>query len=60
MENELEKNKEIEDAFSKIRLTCGTSNLKAIIEKILLKDKKYNYTLKKINEKEQEKRKLTK
>ena len=60
MENELEKNKEIEDAFSKIRLTCGTNNLKAIIEKILLKDKKYNYTLKKINEKEQEKRKLTK
>ena len=60
MENELEKNRDIEDAFSKIRLICGTNNLKSIIEKILLKDKKYNYTIKQINEKEQEKKKLTK
>ena len=56
MEKELEKNKEIEDAFSKIRLICGTNNLKVMIDKILLKDKKYNYTIKQINEKEQEKR----
>ena len=60
MENELEKNKDIEDAFSKIRLICGTNNLKSIIDKVLLKDKKYNYTIKQINEKEQEKKKLTK
>ena len=60
MENELEKNKDIEDAFSKIRLICGTNNLKNIIDKVLLKDKKYNYTIKQINEKEQEKKKLTK
>ena len=60
MENELEKNRDIEEAFSKIRLICGTNNLKSIIEKVLLKDKKYNYTIKQINEKEQEKRKLTK
>ena len=60
MENELEKNKDIEDAFSKIRLICGTNNLKSIIDKVLLKDKKYNYTIKQINEKEQDKKKLTK
>ena len=60
MENELEKNKDIEDAFSKIRLICGTNNLKTIINKVLLKDKKYNYAIKQINEKEQEKKKLTK
>ena len=60
MERELEKNRDIEEAFSKIRLICGTNNLKSIIEKVLLKDKKYNYTIKQINEKEQEKRKLTK
>ena len=60
MENELEKNRDIEDAFSRIRLICGTNNLKTIIEKILLKDKKYNYTIKQINEKEQEKKKLIK
>ena len=60
MENELEKNKDIEDAFSKIRLICGTNNLKNIINKVLLKDKKYNYAIKQINEKEQEKKKLTK
>ena len=60
MENELEKNRDIEEAFSKIRLICGTNNLKSIIEKVLLKDKKYNYTIKQINEKEQENRKLTK
>ena len=60
MENELEKNRDIEEAFSKIKLICGTNNLKSIIEKVLLKDKKYNYTIKQINEKEQEKRKLTK
>ena len=60
MENELEKNKDIEDAFSKIRLICGTNNLKNIINKVLLKDKKYNYAIRQINEKEQEKKKLTK
>ena len=60
MENELEKNKDIEEAFSKIRLICGTNNLKNIIDKIVLKDKRYNYAIRKINEKEQEKKKLTK
>ena len=60
MENELEKNKDIEEAFSKIRLICGTNNLKNIIDKIILKDKRYNYAIRKINEKEQEKKKLTK
>ena len=59
MEKELEKNKEIEDAFSKIRLICGTNNLKVMIDKILLKDKKYNYTLKQINEQEEQKKILT-
>ena len=56
MESELEKNKDIEDAFSKIRLICGTNNLKNIINKVLLKDKKYNYTITQINQKEQEKK----
>ncbi len=59
MEKELEKNKEIEDSFSKIRLICGTNNLKVMIDKILLKDKKYNYTLKQINEQEEQKKILT-
>jgi hypothetical protein len=60
METELEKNRDIEDAFSKIRLICGTNNLKTIINKVLMKDKKYNYTIRQINEKEKEKIKLTK
>ena len=60
METELEKNRDIEDAFSKIRLICGTNNLKTIIDKVLMKDKKYNYTIRQINEKEKEKIKLTK
>ena len=60
MENELEKNREIEDAFSKIRLICGTNNLKVMIDKILYKDKKYNYTIKQINEQEEQKKILTK
>ena len=59
-ETELEKNKDIEDAFSKIRLICGTNNLKNIINKVLLKDKKYNYTITQINQKEQEKKQLIK
>ena len=60
METELEKNKDIEDAFSKIRLICGTNNLKNIINKVLLKDKKYNYIITQINQKEQEKKQLIK
>ena len=60
METELEKNRDIEDAFSKIRLICGTNNLKTIIDKVLMKDKKYNYTIRQINEKEKEKIKLNK
>ena len=60
MEKELEKNKEIEDAFSKIRLICGTNNLKVMIDKILYKDKKYNYTIKQINEQEEQKKILSK
>ena len=60
MEKELEKNKEIEDAFSKIRLICGTNNLKVMIDKILYKDKKYNYTIKQINEQEKKKKILSK
>ena len=60
METELEKNRDTEDAFSKIRLICGTNNLKTIIDKVLMKDKKYNYTIRQINEKEKEKIKLTK
>ena len=49
MENELEKNKDIEEAFSKIRLICGTNNLKNIIDKIILKDKRYNYANQNLN-----------
>ena len=60
MQNELEKNKEIEDAFSKIRLICGTNNLKIMIDKILLKDKKYNYNIRRINEYEEQKKILVK
>ena len=55
-ENEFEKNKDIEDVFSKIRLICGTNNLKNIINKVLLRDKKCNYAIKQINKKEQERR----
>ncbi len=59
MEKELDKNKAIDEAFSKVKLICGTSNLKVMIEKILLRDKRYNYAIKKINEKEQQKKVLT-
>ena len=55
METELEKNRDIEDAFSKIRLICGTNNLKTIIDKVLMKDKKYNYTIRQINKRKKSK-----
>ena len=58
MENEIEKNKQIEDTFKKVQLICGTNNLKKIIEKIIAHDKRYNYTLQRISEKENQKQKL--
>ena len=60
MEKQIEKNKEVEEAFSKIKLICGTSNLKMMIDKMLFKDKNYNYTVKKINEQENKKKVLVK
>ena len=60
MEKELENNKEIEDTFSKVKLICGTNNLKVMIDKIIYKEKKYNYTIRQINEQTEEKKILTK
>ena len=60
MEKELENNKDMEETFRKIKLICGTNNLKTIIEKVIFRDKQFNYIIRQINEKEERKKYLTK
>ena len=55
MNMKLYENIELEDVFRKIKLYSGTSNLKLIVDKIIQKDKNFNYTINKVIRKEKEK-----
>ena len=52
MEKKLKENQQIEEVFQKIKNICGTSNLKTMVDKIITKDKRYNYSISKVTEKE--------
>jgi hypothetical protein len=56
MEKQLNQNIELEDAFRKIKLYSGTSNLKLMVDKIIQKDKYFNYTISRVINKEKEKK----
>ena len=60
MEKQLNQNIELEDAFRKIKLYSGTSNLKLMVDKIIQKDKYFNYTISRVINKEKEKKFLEK
>ena len=55
MEKKLKENQQIEEVFQKIKNICGTSNLNTIDDKIITKDKRYNYSISKVTEKENKK-----
>ena len=56
----LNENIELEEAFRKIKLFSGTSNLKLMVDKIIQKDKYFNYTINKIINQENEKKDIEK
>ena len=60
MEKKLKENQQIEEVFQKIKNICGTSNLKTMVDKIITKDKRYNYSISKVTEKENKKETLLK
>jgi hypothetical protein len=60
MNMKLYENIELEDVFRKIKLYSGTSNLKLIVDKIIQKDKNFNYTINKVIRKEKEKQDIEK
>lgn len=60
MEKKLKENQQIEEVFQKIKNICGTSNLKTMVDKIITKDKRYNYSISKVTEKENKKEILLK
>ena len=53
MEEQLKKYEELEDNYEKIRDICGTQDLEFIIDFIMLRNKRYNYAVQIIDEKEQ-------
>ena len=55
MNMKLNENIKLEEVFRKIKLYSGTSNLKLIVDKIIQKDKNFNYTINKVIRKEKEK-----
>lgn len=58
MEIKLKENTQIEEVFQKISTICGTANLKVMVDKIIMKDKRYNYSVSKVTEKEKMKKRL--
>ena len=56
----LNENIELEEAFRKIKLFSGTSNLKLMVDKIIQKDKYFNYIINKVINKENEKKDIEK
>ncbi len=60
MNMKLNENIKLEEVFRKIKLYSGTSNLKLIVDKIIQKDKNFNYTINKVIRKEKEKQDIEK
>ena len=56
----LNENIDLEEAFRKIKLFSGTSNLKLMVDKIIKKDKYFNYIINKVINKENEKKDIEK
>ena len=56
----LNENIDLEEAFRKIKLFSGTSNLKLMVDKIIQKDKYFNYTINKVINQENEKKDIEK
>ena len=60
MSDELKENEEIERVFGQIRDICGTKNIDEIVDFILLRNKRYNYACREINECEEKNKELKK
>ena len=60
MEEQLKRYEELEDIYEKIRNICGTQDLEFIIDFIMLRNKRYNYAVQIVNEKEETIKKLKK
>ena len=60
MEDQLKRYEELEDNYEKIRDICGTQDLEFIIDFIMLRNKRYNYAVQIVNEKEQKIKQLRK
>jgi hypothetical protein len=53
MDEQLKRYEDLEDNYEKIRDICGTQDLEFIIDFVLRRNKRYNYAVQVVNEKEQ-------
>ena len=60
MDDQLKRYEALEDNYEKIRDICGTQDLEFIIDFILLRNKRYNYAVQVVDEKERKIKKLNK
>ena len=60
MDEQLKRYEDLEDNYEKIRNICGTQDLEFIIDFIMLRNKRYNYAVQIVDEKEQRIKKLRK
>ena len=60
MNEQLKRYEKLEDIYEKIRNICGTQDLEFIIDFIMLRNKRYNYMVQIVDEKEQRIKKLRK
>ena len=60
MNEQLKRYEELEDNYEKIRDICGSQDLEFIIDFIMLRNKRYNYAVQIIDEKERKIKKLRK
>ena len=58
MDEQLKRYEELEDNYEKIRDICGTQDLEFIIDFVMLRNKRYNYSVYIVNEKEEKIKKL--
>ena len=53
MDEQLKRYEDLEDNYEKIRDICGTQDLEFIIDFVMLRNKRYNYAVQVVNEKEE-------
>ena len=58
MDEQLKRYEELEDNYEKIRDICGTQDLEFIIDFVMLRNKRYNYSVYIVNEKEEKIKRL--